>query len=234
MSDIHSLSAAFALDALDDLERQQFERHLAGCSQCREEVAGLSEAAGKLSHALAIPPPPDLRGRVLADAARVRPLPPRTVVRTARRTPRLVAAAAVLMVLAGGITTAVLQQGQDQQPTTQVTLADRIRQADDAQTWSRALPNGARATLVRSESLGRVVIRTVGLAPAPSGRVYQLWLQEPTGLVSAGLFSAGDSEMVLRGDAAEALGAGLTVEPSGGSPAPTTEPLVFIDFRSKA
>ncbi|HUP98974.1 MAG TPA: anti-sigma factor [Aeromicrobium sp.] len=230
MSDLHSLSAAYALDALDDIERARFEKHLAACGECREEVAGLSEAASQLSHPLATLPPPDLRDRVLADAARVRPLAPRTAVTASRRIPRLVAAAAVVIGLAGGATAVIWQTGQQAQQV-QVTLADRIRNADDAQTWTRSLPSGARATLVRSESVGKAVIRTSGLRPAPAGKVYQLWLQEPTGLVSAGLFSAGDSEVVLRGDAAQALGAGLTVEPSGGSPAPTTTPLVFVDFQ---
>lgn len=233
MNDPHALSAAYAVDALDDIERAQFEKHLAVCGQCRDEVAGLTEAAAMLSHATAAPPPPDLRERVLSDAARVRPLPPRSAVTTSRRLPRLLAAAAVVMALAGGVTAAVWQPWEQPQ-TVQVSLADRVRQAEDAQTWTRPLPGGAVATVVRSESLGKAVIRTSGLDAAPAGKVYQLWLQEPTGLVPAGLFSAGDTEVVLRGDAAKALGAGLTVEPSGGSPAPTTKPLVFVDFRSEA
>jgi len=232
MTDLHSMSAAYVLDALDDIERAQFEKHLAVCSQCRDEVAGLREAASMLSHVSVSPPPPDLRERVLADTARVRPLPPATPVRTGRRLPRLVAAAAIVIGMAGGVTAAIWQPWERPQ-TVQLSLADRIRQADDAQTWTRSLPGGAVATLVRSESVGKAVMRTTGLSPAPAGKVYQLWLQEPTGLVSAGLFSAGDSDVVLRGNAAVALGAGLSVEPSGGSPAPTTKPLVFVDFRSK-
>ncbi len=38
MSDIHALSGAYAVDALDDIERAQFERHLAECAECRAEV----------------------------------------------------------------------------------------------------------------------------------------------------------------------------------------------------
>ncbi len=49
MSDVHALSGAYALDALDDSERAEFERHLAVCSSCRLEVAGLVEAAGSLA-----------------------------------------------------------------------------------------------------------------------------------------------------------------------------------------
>ncbi len=45
MSDLHGLSGAYAVDALDDLERARFERHLAECEDCRAEVASLVEAA---------------------------------------------------------------------------------------------------------------------------------------------------------------------------------------------
>ena len=40
--DIHALSGAYAVDALDDVERAEFERHLASCAACREEVASLA------------------------------------------------------------------------------------------------------------------------------------------------------------------------------------------------
>ncbi|WP_343994363.1 zf-HC2 domain-containing protein, partial [Terrabacter terrae] len=74
--DIHALSGAYAVDALDDVERAHFERHLAGCSACRAEVDSLAAAATELSVLTEVPPPPSLRAKVLADIATVRPLPP--------------------------------------------------------------------------------------------------------------------------------------------------------------
>ena len=47
--DIHALSGAYAVDALDDIERAQFERHLAECPACTSEVASLREAAALLA-----------------------------------------------------------------------------------------------------------------------------------------------------------------------------------------
>ncbi|MFY9926417.1 MAG: zf-HC2 domain-containing protein, partial [Streptosporangiaceae bacterium] len=38
---IHALAGAFAMDALSAPERARFERHLTGCEECAEEVAGL-------------------------------------------------------------------------------------------------------------------------------------------------------------------------------------------------
>jgi len=34
-ADIHALSGAYALDAVDDIERAEFERHLAACPPCQ-------------------------------------------------------------------------------------------------------------------------------------------------------------------------------------------------------
>ena len=46
MSDLHKLTGAYAVDALDDLERARFEQHLDECDDCRFEVAELRETAG--------------------------------------------------------------------------------------------------------------------------------------------------------------------------------------------
>ena len=62
--------------------------------------------------------------------------------------------------------------------------------------------------------------------------VYQLWLQSPDQqMVPAGLMEPGQTTALLEGDAAEAIGAGVTVEPPGGSEQPTTDPVVLFDFQ---
>ena len=235
MNDIHALTGAYVLDALTDLERAAFERHLLGCPDCLAEVASLSEAAVGLSELSASSPPPALREQVLAGTRIIRPLPPvvHTDHRRARRWPRLVAAAAVIIGLGAGVST--VWHPWKPEEVQVVSLADRVRQAPDAQRWTQRLPDGARATVIRSVSVGAAVWESDGLAAAPAGRVYQLWLQAPDeSLKPAGLMSSGDGAVVLRGDAVSAIGAGLTVEPSGGSPAPTTTPIAFIDLRAKS
>ena len=109
MSDVHALSGAYAVDALDEIERARFERHLAICEDCRTEVASLREAATLIAEDTALAPPPALRDRVLADIATVRPLAPRpadvpavvpaVAPARARRWVALTAAAAVVAVL---------------------------------------------------------------------------------------------------------------------------------------
>ncbi len=76
--DVHALSGAYAVDALDDLERAAFERHLAECPECQAEVASLREAASMLAETTTLEPPAALRDRVLAGIATVGPLPPET------------------------------------------------------------------------------------------------------------------------------------------------------------
>jgi len=74
--DIHGLSGAYAVDAVDDVERARFEAHMVSCAQCQSEVAGLRAAAGELSLVTAAAPSPSLRASVLRDISSVRPLPP--------------------------------------------------------------------------------------------------------------------------------------------------------------
>jgi anti-sigma factor RsiW len=76
MSDIHALSGAYALDALDDIERARFERHLDECAECPAEVASLREAAGLMAETTPAEPSTELRHRVLEGITQVRPLPP--------------------------------------------------------------------------------------------------------------------------------------------------------------
>lgn len=76
MTDVHALSGAYAVDALDEAERARFERHLATCSECETEVATLIAAATELSAMTQLTPPASLRAAVLRDIATVRPLPP--------------------------------------------------------------------------------------------------------------------------------------------------------------
>lgn len=244
-NDLHLLSGAYAVDALDDLERARFEVHLRTCADCRVEVAGLREAAAMLADTTAVAPPPELRDLVLAGIETVRPLPP--IVpdhdasrgaapgasrRSSRRRwlPLTAVAAAILLILGVG---AVWQPWDDGDGTSQqqLTAADRVLGADDAETVSLEVA-GAETKVVRSKSEGRAVLVATGMPPAPSGKVYELWLQDETGhLAPAGLMPKGsDHTLVLEGDATDATGVGITIEPAGGSDVPTDSPIAVFDF----
>jgi anti-sigma factor RsiW len=235
MSDSHALSGAYAVDALDDLERAQFERHLRDCESCTREVESLRDASALLAETSALPPSPALRDRVLAEIATVRPLPPVVAAESAprrrRRLPTFLAAAAAAVVIGtGGI---VWQQVSDDEPQSRT---DQILAAPDAQTFTQQLPGGAEATVVRSEELNEAVLITHDMPAAPNGHAYALWLQHDDVMVPAGVMPPGsDNEVLLSGDAATANGAGITVETAGEEHAePEGDVVVVFDFESEA
>jgi anti-sigma-K factor RskA len=239
MSEIHALSGAYAVDALDDVERARFEAHLAECADCRAEVDSLREAAAMLGSAEQLAPPPALRGRLLEDVSRVRPLPPRSGGTGAARStwrrawlPTLAIAASVLLVL--GLVTAVWRPWQDD-GAARPSAAERVLAAPDAQRVEKDM-HGTPVTVVRSMRERRAVLLVNGMPAPPAGRAYELWFQTPKGeMVPAGVLPAGpDHAFLLDGDATEAVGVGITVEPKAGSDRPTTDPVALFDLTGGA
>ncbi len=228
MSDDHALSGAYAVSALDDVERAAFERHLAHCEVCAAEVAGLRETAARLADPVAVTPPGALRERVLAQVAKTRPLPP--VVSPRRRATRrsfLVAAAAAAVIAAGG-GVAITQPWQDDRPP---TASQQVLSAADARRVSAPVQGGGRVTVVHSDRLHEAVLLADGVPPAPSGSVYQVWFQNSEGrMISAGLMPADKDSMLLAGDPRTAQAVGITVEPTGGSEVPTTNPVALVEL----
>jgi anti-sigma-K factor RskA len=230
VSDIHALSGAYAVDALDEHERALFEQHLADCGDCRAEVDSLREAAATLPSTTPATPPPSVRAAVLAGISTVRPLPPVLPVARARRTrrlPRLLAAAAAVVAVAGaGVV--VTQPWEDDAPPP--SAAERVIEASDARSVTVRL-DGASATVYHSASQGKAAIVTDDLPALPADKVYELWLQVDGDMVPAGLMpAAGDQELLLEGDASDATAAGISVEPAGGSRRPTTVPIALFDL----
>lgn len=64
--DVHAASGAYALSALPEPERLEFERHLAECGPCRREVGEFRAVAAELAGLVEHPPSPSLRSSVLA------------------------------------------------------------------------------------------------------------------------------------------------------------------------
>lgn len=236
MSDLHPLSGAYAVDALDDLERARFERHLEECPDCADEVRSLREAASML--ALTVDPTPfDMRSRILAEIGTVRPLPPQTqpvqaVRRTARRFPRLVAASVAAVLLIGGAGVVASQPWKQDQQVAPVAVSEQVMDAPDARTQSVSFDDGSRATIYHSKSVDRAVLVTKSMADAPLGKVYELWFKDSKGVfVPAGLMPTGGNQtVVLHGDVANNKAVGITVEPASGSKHPTSAPVAMFEL----
>ncbi|KQP63565.1 anti-sigma factor [Nocardioides sp. Leaf285] len=245
MSDSHALSGAYALDALDDLERAEFERHLATCPACRDEVDGLAEAASMMTEMSLTAPPPELRDRVLSGIATVRPMPPvvgevRAEVtsladrRDRRRFRGLLAAAAAAVVVAG---TGGIVWTAAQDDTSTYTAAEAVQNADDAQRFRVQLAEGvdpdAEATVIRSEDLNRAIVTTVDMPPAPEGYVYELWLLRDGQYVAAGPMATDSDETVFSGQAADATGAAISIEEAGTQPVEPSDAVVgTVEFQA--
>jgi anti-sigma-K factor RskA len=250
MSDIHALSGAYAVDALDDDEREQFEQHLAVCPECRAEVRSFSETAALIAGTEAETPPPSLRDSVLSGIASTRPLPPETpepspestpddtseaaaaAVRPRRRRtfPLLVAASVALILVGLGIFGGVRLLQND--GSSSQDLADQVLNAPDAVSSTQTLAGGGELTIVRSESLERAVMIGQDVPAPEAGTTYQLWLQQPgKGMVSAGLMPDAEEPTVLAGNAATAKAAAVSVEPDGGSEQPTSDPIALFPLK---
>lgn len=252
--DIHALSGAYTLDAVDDVERARFQAHMARCSQCRDEVASLRATATEMTGITLSTPQATLRASVLRAISSVRPLPPLVIpeqeapsqpagsaatplasasieserAERSYRGRRWLSGAAAAVVLATGAL--VWHPWSTGTSSVQLTATQQVLQARDVQRFE-AKVGGATATIVRSTSLRKAVIVTTNMPTTAQGKVYELWLQQGKTMVKAGLMPAGPSNTVLlQGDAAAATGVGITIEPTGGSETPTLPPVALISF----
>ena len=228
---IHTLSGAYALDALDDLERARFESHLDVCDACAEEVASFQATSALLGTAEELPVSREFRDAVLGEIEHVRQVGPVTA-RMTRAVPRLLPVAAAVLtiaVIALSVVTAGLRRELDELEAYEDIAA--IIQAEDAVTLTEQIGE-ARLQVVASPGAGAGAILANGMDEAPSGHAYQLWLlTEDDQALPAGLLKVGEDghgEHIMRGDMDGVVAVGITVEPEGGSETPTTTPIAVL------
>jgi anti-sigma factor RsiW len=251
-TDIHALAGAYALDAVDDLERAAFDRHLASCESCRGEIDEFRETAARLADSTWSVPPPRLRADVLAAIARTRQLPavaparPRSAGSGWRRW-GLGVAAAVVLALGVGTTVYVVEEQriQDQRQATaaaaqQASAAQqqavaaarqsaRVRQilaAPDLVVRTGPILGGGKVTVASSVSLNAGVLLMGADAAPTGGRVYELWTIRGQTPSKAAVLTVGQTNAVQVVEGLPGSAAvGVTAEPAGGSTTPTL-PLV--------
>lgn len=239
---VRELAGAYALGALEPDERLRADEHLDGCSACLTAIAGARRVAALLPYAAEPREPPTyLEAQLMARLARApqddqppqglaRPRVPRlSVHRSAARARRVFALAAAMSVVLGlGIWNLRLQAERAQQPSAAALVAHGVPR--DLVAGPAGGAGQGRAYL----DLGSDhVLLVVSRLPELSGeREYQLWFVRPDGgRDTGGTFRVdGNGNGVVLARAPAGLGAytavGVTAEPTGGSPAPTTPNVV--------
>ncbi len=229
----HDDVAAYALDALDGSDAVQFESHLADCSTCRERLLWYRPAVDEIPVGVAqVTPRPELRARLMdiVDSEATVPLATSPAAPKQRRSwlpsfegfafrPAF-AGFAVLLLLAAGVAGYELHDtGGDTTaaPETRSYTAEAAKGFDDVS-----------AKLVVYGDSGE--LRVSDMPEAPSGTVYQAWIQDSDGSVRrsvtfGSLLDGGGSVAIPTGleDAKRVM---ITREHDADSETPTEEPVL--------
>jgi anti-sigma-K factor RskA len=227
----------YALNALDAEERAELEAHLRhegdpcvdGVRRARELMVSLALITPE-SH-----PPARLRNKVVGLAGKPK--------RTWFRAPEWIAATVAATVIAGWLASDRRQQAraladlrlEAQHKTVELArLNEAFAIMNDPAARQLVFGEGApkpRGRVFVNPKQG-VLLLASNLTPAPSGKIYEMWIIPKSGSPApAGLFQSESdgTAMYLRKGAVDVATTGaiaVTLEPESGSPAPTTQPLI--------
>jgi anti-sigma-K factor RskA len=237
------LKESYVLNAVSDEERRELEEYLALHPERQTELDDLYAVVGLLAlspdeHDPAPGVRKNLMAVVEAEARRNRSIPATPAGESLwdrisgyfRR--RNLAFGAAAMLVLGLLSWNMLLQSEVQDLQSRVAEnQNAVQQPAQQPTMVRLQGSGGmqdvRAELVRLEG-GRTVLVADGLPPVEEDETYQIWVisgEEPR---PSGLFRPGE-EMVtvpVEGTLRGADAVAITVEPEGGSPAPTTDPML--------
>jgi anti-sigma factor RsiW len=221
---------AYLLGALTDLERQAFERHVAGCAECRDELERLRPAADALPRSVEqVEPPPGLKTslmEVVESEARERSGAPAERRRARRRLrlpslagfrPALVAAALALGLVAG---LGLAQLGGEDDTRTVAATVDQSR-----------LPDASGSVRIQGDGEDGAILTVHGMPPAGGDRVYQAWVQRNGTVVPQPTFEVGadgGGAAAVPDDLSGAEAILVTREARGGARAPSERPLIRV------
>jgi anti-sigma-K factor RskA len=224
------LIPAYALGAVDPDESRDVEAHLAACATCRDLLAEYRELGGGLLFAT----PPMAAPAGITERMRERLTPVRheaaprawwTRLRGAFLVPAL--AAAILLLLVTNIYWVGRMNRLDRQVTEQASLAASLANAPATALRAEASAPYAQGVVYASTSGQAALLCVYGMPALPSDKAYQLWLINDGKRESGGVFQvSGNGFGFLMVRPAHPLtdysSVGITVEPIGGSPAPTS------------
>jgi anti-sigma-K factor RskA len=233
--DVRDLLGAWALDAVDDVERKAVERLIRDDPEAAAEAQALRETVTRLAESDAAAPPAALRAQVLAAVGSTRQLAqadghPHTSQRPpARRRGkalRLLAAAVILIGIAVPSGIAVLQAQRAERAEEQVELLADALSEPGASLVRSDVSGGGKAVLVTG---GPTALLAFSGLPELSGQDYQLWVVQDGVPTSAGVLHPRDGLLTTElADIPPTATLAVTIEPAGGSAQPTTDPLVLL------
>jgi Anti-sigma-K factor rskA/Putative zinc-finger len=222
---------AYLLGALTDLERQAFERHVAGCAECRDELERLRPAADALPRSVEqVEPPPRLKSALMEVVDRearersgVRAAPRRRPWRMrlpslAGVRPVLVAAALALGVVVGFGVAQLAGGGEDTR--TVAATVDETR-----------LPDASGSLRIHGDGEDGAILRVQGMPSPGGGRVYQAWVQRDGTVAPQPTFEVsgdGGGAVAVPEDLSEAEAVLVTREARGGARAPSEQPVIRV------
>jgi len=233
------LKEAFVLGALPDAERREFEEHLAEHPERQAEIDKLGTVAGLLALSpQEQEPPPELRRRIMetVEAEAARPHGSRRSVFAwigeLLRTRNLALGAAAMLVI-GLFSWSMLLRGEVQDLHGRVQSLQSQPQGPQMIALKGAgTQHGAEAEVLTLEG-DRAVLVVENMPPVPEGKTYQIWVIEDDVPKPGGLFKPGQDSVAAIVE--RPLGGGdviaVTVEPDGGSPQPTSEPMLAAEVR---
>jgi len=210
--------AAYLLGALEPGEAAALEQHLAGCEECRTELAWLRPAVQTLPAAVdRIEPPPELRARIMAEVAPEASKERSTAGPGHRRRSlslRPAIGLAVLALVVAGIAGYAIRDGGS---------------GGGATTVAAGHSPGVTAKMVSEGDSG--TLRLANVHQLPSDEVLQAWVRRGKRIESAKtLFVPNrDGTATVAIDHMQGVNAVMvTAEPRGGSDYPTSEPIVSV------
>ena len=232
-TDIHQLAAAYALDAVDERERAEFEAHYPTCAICGPEVTGFRETLSQVAAATSVEPPASLKARVMAEIGATRqlsPLLPDSVVDLATHRKRrqgmvrmLTAAAALLLIGIGAFV--VGRRSSDDNGYAQAAEAVLGQPDTRISTLEVTGDVDGRFRVAWSPSANKIVVMGDDLPDPGAGKAYELWLVDGAGAHAVRLLDKADDHTVRRVLPVEGSPSqwAVTVEPEEGVDKPTTD-----------
>jgi anti-sigma factor RsiW len=229
-------AAAYLLGALNDLERQAFEAHLAVCAECREQTDALRPAAGALPRSVTpLAAPPGLKRSLMevvhGEAAERAPQSERRSLRErladalpafgARPALAWAGAAFLLAVgVAGGVGIGELASGGNEGARTLSASIDHTR-----------APSASASLVVPGSGHNGAILRVHGMPQAGPRRVYQVWLQRGREVIPGPTFvprkdGSGAAAVPDAVDHADAVM--VTRERLGGAASPSEQPILSV------